>query len=162
MYSCRNSIPYPYLCTYTCIYACILGWWQGTPLNGSESQLWVQMLALSYTDCESWNKFLLWASVALSVNVFSSHDYSDTSMSFKNTEKTIVVVQLLSCVQLFVNPWTAACQASLSYTISQSLLKLMSIESVMPQLSHPLSPPSCHILSLSQHQGLYQSVGSSN
>ena len=62
------------------------------------------MLALSYTDCESWNKFLLWASVALSVNVFSSHDYSDTSMSFKNTEKTIVVVQLLSCVQLFVNP----------------------------------------------------------
>ena len=44
----------------------------------------------------------------------------------------IVVVQLLSCVQLFVTPWTAAYQASLSFTISQSLLKLMSIESVMP------------------------------
>ena len=44
----------------------------------------------------------------------------------------IVVVQLLSCVQLFVTPWTAACQASLSFTISQSLLKLMSIELVMP------------------------------
>ena len=43
-----------------------------------------------------------------------------------------VVVQLLSHVQLFANPWTAACQASLSFTISQSLLKLMSIESVMP------------------------------
>ena len=41
-------------------------------------------------------------------------------------------VQSLSCVQLFANPWTAACQASLSFTISQSLLKLMSIESVMP------------------------------
>ena len=41
-------------------------------------------------------------------------------------------VQLLSCVQLFVTPWTAACQASLSITNSQSLLKLMSIESVMP------------------------------
>ena len=38
----------------------------------------------------------------------------------------IVVVQLLSCVQLFVTPWTAACQASLSFTISQSLLKFMS------------------------------------
>ena len=41
-------------------------------------------------------------------------------------------VQLLSHVRLFVNPWTAACQASLSFSISQSLLKLMSIESVMP------------------------------
>ena len=43
-----------------------------------------------------------------------------------------IVVQLLSCVQLFVTPWTAACKASLSFTISQSLFKLMSIESVMP------------------------------
>ena len=41
-------------------------------------------------------------------------------------------VQSLSCVQLFVTPWTAACQASLSITSSQSLLKLMSIELVMP------------------------------
>ena len=43
-----------------------------------------------------------------------------------------VVLQLISHVQLFANPWTAACQASLSFTITQSLLKLMSIESVMP------------------------------
>ena len=41
-------------------------------------------------------------------------------------------VQLLSCVQLFATPWTAACQASLSITNSWSLFKLMSIESVMP------------------------------
>ena len=41
-------------------------------------------------------------------------------------------VQLLSCVWLFATPWTVACQASLSITNSQSLLKLMSIESVMP------------------------------
>ena len=41
-------------------------------------------------------------------------------------------VQSLSCVELFAIPWTAAHQASLSFTISQSLLKLMSIESVMP------------------------------
>ena len=41
-------------------------------------------------------------------------------------------VQLLSHVQLFVIPWTAACQASLSITNSWSLLKLMFIESVMP------------------------------
>ena len=44
----------------------------------------------------------------------------------------IVGVLLLSHVQLFVIPWTAACQTSTSFTISQSLLKLMSIESVMP------------------------------
>ena len=45
---------------------------------------------------------------------------------------TISSVQSLSCVSLFVTPWTAAHQASLSFTNSQSLLKLMSIESVMP------------------------------
>ena len=44
----------------------------------------------------------------------------------------IVVVQLLNHVQLFVTPWTAACQASLSIAISHSLLKLMSTESMMP------------------------------
>ena len=42
------------------------------------------------------------------------------------------VVQVLSRVQIFATPWTAAHQASLSFTISRSLLKLMSIESVMP------------------------------
>ena len=51
-------------------------------------------------------------------------------------------VQWLSCVQLFVTPWTAACQPSLSITNFQSLLKLMSIESIMPSnpliLCHPL------------------------
>ena len=41
-------------------------------------------------------------------------------------------VQSLSCVRLLATPWTAACQASLPITNSRSLLKLMSIESVMP------------------------------
>ena len=45
---------------------------------------------------------------------------------------SFVVVQLLSCVWLFETPWTAARQASPSFTTSWSLLKLMSIESVMP------------------------------
>ena len=43
-----------------------------------------------------------------------------------------IVVQSLSYVHLFATPWTAARQASLSFTISRSLLKLMSIESVIP------------------------------
>ena len=45
---------------------------------------------------------------------------------------SVVVVQSLSCLQLFAIPWTEACQASLPFTISQSLLKLISTESVMP------------------------------
>ena len=49
---------------------------------------------------------------------------------------------VLSCVRLFVTPWMTAHQASLSFTISQSLLKLMSIESVMSSNCHPLLLPS--------------------
>ena len=51
-------------------------------------------------------------------------------------------IQLLGCVRLFVTPWNAACQASLSITNSQSLLKFMPIELVMQSshliLCHPL------------------------
>ena len=57
----------------------------------------------------------------------------------------IVVVHSVYRVQLFASPWTAAFQASPSFTISQSLLKFMSIESMMPSnyliLCHPFSCP---------------------
>ena len=71
--------------------------------------------------------------------------------------KSAPVVQLLSRVQLFVTPWTVAHQASLSFAVSWSLLKLMSTESVDDafQPSHPLSPPSPPALNLSHHQGLF-------
>ena len=56
----------------------------------------------------------------------------------------LVVIQSLSHVLLFATPWTAACQAILSFTISWSLLELMSTELVMPSnhliLCHPLFP----------------------
>ena len=51
---------------------------------------------------------------------------------WKLNQAAAVVVQLLSCVRLCVTPWTAAPQASLSFTISQNLLKLMSIMSGVP------------------------------
>ena len=54
--------------------------------------------------------------------------------------------------------WTAAHQASLSFSISWSLLKLMSIESVMP--SNHMSSPSPPVFNLSQYQGLFQRVSS--
>ena len=69
---------------------------------------------------------------------------------------TFSSVQSLSCVLLFATPWTAACQASLTITNSRSLLKLMSIESVMPSshliLCRPLLllppiPPSIRVFS---------------
>ena len=54
----------------------------------------------------------------------------------------VCFVQPLSCVQFFVTPWTTGHQASLSFTISQSLLKLTSVELIMPSnhliLCHPL------------------------
>ena len=54
-------------------------------------------------------------------------------------QKAVIIVQPLSHVQLFVTPWTPTWQASLSFTISCSLLKLMSVESVMPsKQSHSL------------------------
>ena len=60
--------------------------------------------------------------------------------------RSLSLVQSLGRVWFFVTPWTAACQASLSITNSQSLLKLMSIKSVMPSnhliLCRPILPPS--------------------
>ena len=80
----------------------------------------------------------------------------------------LIVVQSLSHVQLFVTPWTAALQTSLSFNISLSLLKLMSIESVMPSnhliLYHPLVllpsiPPSIRVFPMNQ---LFASGGQSS
>ena len=74
---------------------------------------------------------------------------------------SVVAVQFLSHVQLFVTPWTVAGQVFLSFTVSLSFLRLMSIESVMPsQPSHPMSPRHALALNLSQHQGLFRWVSS--
>ena len=71
-----------------------------------------------------------------------------------------VVVSSLGHFWFFVTPWTAARQASLSFTLSQRLLKLMSIESMMPSnhliLCHLLLFPA---LSLAQHQDFFPVSG---
>ena len=75
-----------------------------------------------------------------------------------------IVVQLLGHVQLFVTPWTGACQAPLSFTVSQSLLKLLSIESVMPSKGSFVAPfsscPQCFPMSWLFKSGS-QSIGAS-
>ena len=68
----------------------------------------------------------------------------------------VVVIQLLSCVSLSVTPWTIACQAFLSFTISQSLLRFMSTDdgdAIQP--THSLSSPSPPTFNLSQYQDLF-------
>ena len=76
-----------------------------------------------------------------------THTHTHTVLKPSCTNTTVVFftfssVQLLSCIWLFVTPWTAACQASLSITNCQSLPKPTSIELVMPSnhliLCHPL------------------------
>ena len=77
----------------------------------------------------TWKK-LTWKTIH---TVYSTIRYSHWRRRRQTiTSWQIVVVQLLSRVWLFVTPWTEARQDSLSFTISWSLLKLMSTESVMP------------------------------
>ena len=70
-------------------------------------------------------------------SVKAQHGYPNASVKTDS-----IVVQLFSCVRLFVTPWTAGHQASPSFTISWSLLKLMCTEAMMPPnhliLYHPL------------------------
>ena len=68
--------------------------------------------------------------------------WNSVQAEYSPVQARILSVQSLSCVWLFVTPWTATCQTSLSFTISWSLLRFMSFESVMLSnhliLCHPL------------------------
>ena len=89
---------------------------------------------------KSSNVIYFMCSLIFYLQAWNKKHHQDVSHQFSS-------VQSLSCVQLFATPWTTAHQASPSITNSQSLLKFMSIESVMPSnhliLCHPLLlPPS--------------------
>ena len=118
------------LCTVAC--------WAPLSMRFSRQEYWNGLSCLSPGDLP--NSGI--KSASLTSPVFS---YVCTYISIL-MEYIIAVVPLLSRVQLFVTAWTAACQASLPFTISQSLLKLKSIESVMPSnhliLCCPLLLPS--------------------
>ena len=90
--------------------------------------------------------------------------YLGINLPKETKDLCISSVQLLSRVWLFVTPWIAACQASLSITNSQSLLKLTPTHRVSDaiQPSHPLSSPSPPAPNPSQHQVLFQWVNSSH
>ena len=88
--------------------------------------------------------------------------YYSFCCSYLDNLGTFISVQLLSNIWLFATPCSAACQASLSVTNTWSLLKLMSIESLMPStISSSVVPFSSH-LQKTQHQGLFKWVSSSH
>ena len=76
--------------------------------------------------------------------IYFTHSSLYLLIPYSYSSLPISSVQSLSCVRLFATPWTSACQASLSITGSQNLLKLMSIESVIPS-NHLIL---CHLLLL--------------
>ena len=88
---------------------------------------------ISYeSDSKTHSLFLEGTQCLIKNNIFKTlHIYLEIFPSICQGN-SFVFVQLLSHVQLFVTPWTAVCQASLSFTISQSLLKLMSTVSMIP------------------------------
>ena len=123
-----------------------VAWWQMTAASlqshpllwdwrrwGTDKSLWVPVVLIVQG----------WLYVSHFVHAFVPSDFPLQMLS----SVQFCSLQLLSCVRLFAIPSTTVCQASLSITNSQSLLKLMSIESVMPSnhliLFHPfLLPPS--------------------
>ena len=103
---------------------------------------------------------LWWVATVTNGLILVEPGWQATSFVYWNgsslSRERLVSVQLLSCVRLFVTPWTAACQVSLSITNSRSSLKLTSIKSVMSSshliLCHPLLllpsvPPSIRVFS---------------
>ena len=86
---------------------------------------------------QSWFQFVIYPAQHLALHILHGSQISRVTIYS-------LLVQSLSHVWPFVTPWTAARQASLSFTISQCLLKLMSIESMMPS-NHLIL---CHLLLL--------------
>ena len=102
-------------------------------------RLWIESMSLCFPVCSGHPHSLAHgpiSSISKTSNIWSCHPHKMTLWTSLLPPLLVLnSVQSLSCVQLFATPWTAAYQASLSITNSRSLLKLMSIELVMPSSS---------------------------
>ena len=117
---------------------------------------WI-LAVLNFVYCSISQQCYVWTLLPLPVLLFLR---GASPFLFSNS---VVAVQTLSHVQLFMTPGTEARQASLSFTISQRLHKThVHWVGNTIQPSYSLSPPSPPAFSLSQHQGLSQSVSSSH
>ena len=103
--------------------------------------IYTEVIMWEYGVCEVYVKEVVVFNYIVEQNSLCKHNTRPLNVTFqcKFTFYQFVVVQWLSHVWLFAAPWTAACQAPLSSTISQSLLKFMFIKSI--QSSYPLSSP---------------------
>ena len=134
--------------------------WDRTPLGGCgfscDTQFWEEISQVDIFSSAPWGfKSKMMSRRDVEVGNWKKCQWKRRDLNYqsvylfrtrRNTWKhymkgeTLHFVQLLSCVQFLETPWTAAHQASLSFTIIQSSLKLLSIESVMPS-NHPIL---CH------------------
>ena len=96
----------------------------------------------------------------LKAALYSQSCVGKQSLLFQSHFGIIVHCSVAKSCPTLCNSWTAAHQASLSFTISRVFLSSWISDAI--QLSHPLSSPSPSAFSLSQHQGLFQRVGSSH
>ena len=104
-------------------------------------------------------RILEWVAISFSRGSSQSRDWTQVSHT---AGRFFTICWSLSHAQLFVTPRTTTRQTSLSFTISWSLLKLMSIESVMPSNNFVLCRPLLLPSNLSQHQVLFSWVSSSH
>ena len=129
-----GSLEHPYHCCEVSHPNCLPCFWLSPPAGSVLTATSSAPGCLQYTsDCISWGCL---------TPLEAGFDQDRSSLMLLAFFCTFSSVQLVSCVRLFATPWTTSCQASLSINNSWSLLKLMSIESVMTSnhliLYHPL------------------------
>ena len=110
----------------------------------------------------AWNRILSQSSLEKTEVSWDTLTHTQLSyLQILSSQKFSSVQFIRSVMSDSATPWTAACQASLSITNSQSLLKLMSIKSVMPSNLSSSVVPSPPTFNFSQHHSLFQWVSSS-
>ena len=100
-------------------------------LHEAEVDVWIELIELT------WRPYKTATRKMLHLATSSSRQWVNKFVFITAQVYVVVIVQLLSHVWVIANPWTVACQASMTFTISWSLLKLMFIVSMMP--SNPLT-----------------------
>ena len=104
--------------------------WSGVPLPSLDQTC--SVVESIILDClQSSLDFSVMSYGKIQMNVWPIWCLHQSFLKYQEKSLQFSSIQSLSLVQLFATPWTAACQASLSLTNSRSLLKLMSIRSVM-------------------------------
>ena len=125
----------------------------GSSVCGISQAIILEWVAVSFSMGSSWLRDWLYISCIGRRILYHWASWEALTVCISSVQFSHSVVS-----RLFATPWTAARQASLSITNSQSPPKPMSIESVMPSNHLILSSPSPPALNLSQHQGLFRSA----